>query len=629
MKSLKYLIFFFSLGLFLFTCTKEDLPELDGLPDASTVQFRVEQDYNVDPGGNTVILISETPQAVPIWDYGTGRSNRVRDTVRFAFKGDYTIKYSALTGGGVVEKPAVTIQVTEDNLNYVNDPLWTALSGGVGNEKTWYFDLDAEGVSKYWNGPMYFSGKDLGWEYSCLGDEALCWFWEADWPGNTWIGDAGDYGSMTFSLKGGPFVTVDHQFTTDRGLENGTYFLDVNTLMLTMTDAAPLQNSWADNDVDNWDNFRVISLNEDAMQLGAFHNSKDELVIFNFISKEYSDNWQPEETGDPVITVDLGGGTATDVISVSNSKTWSLSPETPFNWVDLEGTFLNNWESIDDYPDWAGFNTSHQADVASNSINFSSNGEVSLKYADGTEEEGTYTVNESDNTVTFEGVIPNFKMGEWATATTTAENQWKIVKTTITGGIVTDIWFGKRDPDKAEYMVFHFVLGSSSVDPLEAARKEITAALTGPDGTRSFRVSDTWHVDWLGADLSGGWTSETTFGDDFTSNNWVWTQEVKDSIQDPRLTFYLDGGKLFCTKTQDGETTTAEVTINPEENSITLDMDLIAFKGAASWLPTYGPTWYFCKSPLSEIETAGMWIGVPSPGKETEEVTAIHYVIAE
>ncbi len=628
MNTIKFLIIALVFGAVFYSC-EDELPELDALVDASEVNFRVVQDYDVDPGGNTVILISETPEAVPIWDYGTGRSNRVIDTIRFAFQGEYVIKYSALTGGGVVEKDPVTITVTEDNLNYVNDPLWTALSGGVGNSKVWYLDLDAEGVSKYFLGPLYFAGSDIGWEYSCLGDPDLCWYWEADWPGNSWIGDAGDYGSMTFSLDGGPFVTVDHLFTTDRGLENGTYFLDINTRTLTMTDAAILQNSWAAADITDWDNYKIISLTEDAMQLAATKAAAPEVIIFNFISKDYSDNWVPEETGDPEIPIDLGGGTANDLLSVTTSKTWTLSPDSPFNWTDLEGTFLNSWETVEDYPGWAGFTSANQAEVASNKITFSSNGDLKLTYADGSEVEGTYSVDESSNVVTFEGAVPAFPIGDWVVAAPTAANQWKIIKTEQTGGVFTDIWFGTRAEVNAEYMVFHFVLGDSSFDPLEAARKEILKTLTGsdaPGGSRTFRVSDTWHVDWLAADFTGGWTNETTFGDDFSSNSWVWTEAVQQGLQEPRLTFDYDGTTLTCTRLQDGIETSAPVTIDAENKSITVDMNLIEFVDAASWLVSYGPTWTFCKTALADVESVGMWLGTPNPDNESE-VVAIHYII--
>ena len=260
------------------------------------------------------------------------------------------------------------------------------------------------------------------------------------------------------------------------------------------------------------------------MQLGALR--KDEcdgasLLVYNFISKEYSDNWVPVDEGDPNIDVDLGGDSVGDVLSVTSTKTWSLSPDSPFDWTDLEGNLLNGWQSVEEYPDWTGFNASVQAEAAKNQIQFSSNGAVKLIYADGHEEEGSHSTEEGTNIITFDGVTPAFPVGSWVVVTTTEDNQWKVVKTEVSGGIVTDIWFGKRDPEKAEYMVFHFVLGSSEVDPIEAARKEIIAALSGPEGRRTFRVDDTWHVDWLDGDLNGGWTTPTTFADDFTTNSWV------------------------------------------------------------------------------------------------------------
>src|SRR5690606_36607896 len=94
-----------------------------------------------------VILTNKTPGVVLTWDYGTGRSNKKTETVKYAFKGDYTIKVSAVTEGGIVELDPVTVTVTDDNLNYVNDPLWTALTGGVGNTKTWVLDNGDYGLA--------------------------------------------------------------------------------------------------------------------------------------------------------------------------------------------------------------------------------------------------------------------------------------------------------------------------------------------------------------------------------------------------------------------------------------------------------------------------------------------------
>ncbi|MDR7209542.1 hypothetical protein [Flavobacterium piscis] len=296
MKNIKLLIatFLMSVTLSLLSSCSPETYSLEGPTNKSDIDFEITQDLAADPGGNTVIMKNKTKGVVLTWDYGTGKSNKATETVKYAFKGTYTIKISAVTGGGIVELDPVTITVSDDNLNYVNDPLWTALSGGVGKSKTWYLDLNADGVSKYFAGPVAFSGNKLGWKKECTGDSALCWIWEPDWQGNQWITAAGDYGSMTFSLDGGPFVTVNHALTTTRGIENGTYFLDATNHALTMTNAAILQSASAASDVADWSNYKIINLTEDAMQIAVRHKSKEEFMIFNFISKEYSDNWVPK-----------------------------------------------------------------------------------------------------------------------------------------------------------------------------------------------------------------------------------------------------------------------------------------------------------------------------------------------
>lgn len=621
MKKIHYLLILVSMLFGVMAC-QDDFPELGELPLKSDLNFEITQNPN-DP--NMVIMESMTPDVIPLWTTPLGRSTRVKDTVRLAFEGSYKFVYSVSAQGGMVSSDTVTIDIATNNLSYVDDPLWENLTGGVGESKTWLLDLDADGVSKYWGSPMYFSGDFWRYDNTCSAEGDRCWIWEPTWAGNEWIADANDYGTMTFSLEGNPVITVDHMNTPGRGMETGTYFLDIEAKTLSISDAAPLMNNWVDGgNIDDWSLGYIITMTEDAMQLGYKDKGKDEFIIFNYISKEYSDNWVPEDLPDPDPEIDLGGGTAQDLVSVTTSKTWSLSAETPFNWTDLEGNFLNAWESVDDYPDWAGFTAADQAAVAGNSITFYADGSVSTETNTGEEMEGFYAVEEGTNLITFTDLVPNFNMGAWAVATTTDANQWKIIKTGTTGATVTDIWFGRRDPVKPEYMVFHFELGSAGFDPVEANRQLIIESLTA-GSSRTFKVSDTWHVDWLAPDLTGGWTGPTTFADDFASNSWVWTQAVKDGLQDPTLTFSLNAGVVTATKVQDGITTSATVNIDAENNTISIDMDLIAFTDAAAWLPTYGETWYFCKVPLTNIGTEGMWLG--DLNDDSTEVTAIHYVI--
>jgi hypothetical protein len=281
-------LFFMLLGTlgFMSSCQKDD-HELGRRLDKSEIAFRVEQDLVTDPGGNTVILINETPEIVPMWDYGAGRSNRQVDTVRFPFQGDYVIKFSAMTAGGIVEVEPKTIKVTQNNFNYLEDPLglWTKLSGGVGQEKTWVLDF---GSDKF-DGPLYFYGTDNGWEAACMKDGGDCWNWSPAYKDNTWLMPAGNYGTMTFSLKTAATVQVNHLMLPNRGIENGTYSLDPKAKTLTLTDATPLHDAGREDCVANWGNIRLLSLTEESMQLAVLRKSSCEgaaLLVYNFVPKD-------------------------------------------------------------------------------------------------------------------------------------------------------------------------------------------------------------------------------------------------------------------------------------------------------------------------------------------------------
>ncbi|MEH0153292.1 hypothetical protein V6R21_04045 [Limibacter armeniacum] len=406
---------------------------------------------------NMVILSSETPNAAPLWITPLGRSTRVEDTVKLAFPGEYQFVYGVMSEGGYVAADTFSLEITTTNFDYLKDPMWELLSGGVGNEKVWYLDLDADANLKYFNGPLYYAGLDYGWDNECYGD-ADCWVWEAGYDGS-WMMPAGDYGSMTFSLKGQPSVTVDHNMLGK--VETGVYFLDTDAKTLQLTDAGILHGEPNDGNVVDWGKTKVISISENAMQLAvtrdpALSGEGAALLIYNFISKDYAENWTP--AGDPDIEVDLGGDSVEDALGTSNSKKWVLSKETPFDWASLTGELLNGFTAVEDYPDWAGYTAADQDGIAPCQVEFFNDGVVKVTDNAGVVTEGTFEVDASTNIVTFNEVTPAFNIGSWVVATTTVDNEWRIVKTQTAGEVVTDIWFGKRDPDKAEYMVFHFVL---------------------------------------------------------------------------------------------------------------------------------------------------------------------------
>jgi len=281
MKRIKQLaLLLMIIGGAVLSCQKKDY-KLDGLPDKSQIDMQVKQDLTVDPGGNTVYLITKTDKIEPVWDYTTGKSMRLVDTVRYAFKGDYKIARSAVTGGGIVYLDTIIVHVTQDNLNYVSDPMWIALSGGPGNEKVWKLDLDANGVSKSFDGPVYFAGEDYGWSHQCTKPGGNCWSWFPKWSDNQWICPKGDYGTMTFSLKGGPFVKVDQKIIANSGIFNGTYYLDKDAKTISFAGVVPLNIGWDQ----VFSKGRLITLTATTMQIAFKHPSKPEVEIYNYISQ--------------------------------------------------------------------------------------------------------------------------------------------------------------------------------------------------------------------------------------------------------------------------------------------------------------------------------------------------------
>ncbi|MFD0997779.1 hypothetical protein ACFQ21_00610 [Ohtaekwangia kribbensis] len=190
----------------------------------------------------------------------------------------YTTRIGSSIYGIPIFDPAI--------LEYYKDPLWTLLSGGIGNEKNWMIDFNAEGVSQKFAGPMWFSGDELRWSKECAKPGGNCWTYEPAWQ--TWMPGPKNYGTMTFKIKGVPVVpsvTVNQAGLADskNGTFTGDYFLDVDKKTITFTGIVPLNMGWENAE---WSKAYIITLTEDGMQLGFKHKSKTELELYNFILKE-------------------------------------------------------------------------------------------------------------------------------------------------------------------------------------------------------------------------------------------------------------------------------------------------------------------------------------------------------
>lgn len=477
MKNIKLIISFCLLTLVAFTSCSDDDYKLGTLPDKSEITYDLYQDLNLDPGGNTVILKNTTPETILTWNYGTGKSTKAVDTIHYAFKGDYTINITATTDGGLVYLDPVTVAVTEDNLNYVNDPLWTALSGGVGESKTWVLDLTEDGLSKYFTGPLSFYGTSNGWleegnewdggATGCYGDD--CWNWDPEYA--DWLLPLGDYGTMTFSLDGGAIFTNVKPMEGNIQ-ENGTYYLDVDNKMLTINDASILRGYKANNaglaGVSDWTNYTVLSLDENTMQLGVIRDKDIDgegpaMLVYNFISKDYSDNWVPE---DIIPEIDEGfnptfqSGELLQILTggPAAGRFWKLDGSgNPVDWI--AGGIGWTTSSADSY-DW-GWNDTWTETAANSWIRFDQYGgsQNYYKNENGIETKGTFTINADTNEVMLSDSATLIGVeGHWMSPTTSTLTVIKAVPDTFQS---TGLWFGTSyDASKDEWLAFHYVINN-------------------------------------------------------------------------------------------------------------------------------------------------------------------------
>lgn len=286
--TIKTLLLLFLPVLAMVSCRKDD-HELGRMLDKSEIKYSVTQDLTADAGGNTVILKNLTPQTISLWDYGTGTSTRMTDTIHFAFQGNYTIKFSAQTGGGLVQLDSVVVKVTQANLSYVTDQLYLDISGGPGKQKSWVLDTDG----KYFLGPMTFFDPT---NFNTV-------WWDAGqfiYPDNM---AKGDYGVMTFSLMGGPYFTAVKPM--EGGInQSGTYSLNLAKKRLIITGGTILRGyKPAKNGISgiNWTYYEIISLTANTMRLGVYRDKDvdgegNALLVYNFISTDYSDSYVPPVT---------------------------------------------------------------------------------------------------------------------------------------------------------------------------------------------------------------------------------------------------------------------------------------------------------------------------------------------
>lgn len=620
--------------MLLISCSPEkySLGDIDVLPGelVEGIAYKIQYDQT---NPNIVYLTSlMESRYTPVWEHPQGRSQEKTVTLRIPFPGTYTVKYGVETRGGVVYGDPVTFTVEQMYAEFISDEMWAMLAGGAGEEKTWYLDLDENGLSRYFKGPMYFYGTGDWWGTvngtgAPLNSDS--WSWEADWKGNDWIMDKGDYGSMTFNLKGGANVIVNHKMLNRN--QTGTYLIDTEHKTMRMVNAQPLHGKPQDGAVVDWGDIRIMSLTENTMQLAvlrdkALSGENPALFVYNYISKDYKDNWVPGNQPEPEPPYN---GNANDDLTTSTStkKTWGLSLNTPYNWTDLSGKLLNTWSKPEDYAatGWAPYNANLISKI-SLELDKTGNNNGSYVFTDGSGNKisGTYTTDDKNNIIFDKNI--SFAISDWVSLSTTAEKKLRIINTEKDAlGNITGLWLGQRDPTKDEYMVYKFepkATGGGTTDPAAAWRN----AFAG----KTFKPDVNYFADWVTKSWTGGWTATAGIypDKDFTTQGWFWNLDNYNACLASSIKYYLDGTTLKADAIDNGVAKNGiTVDIDPDLGTITYSEAPFTFTGLFTDNGAGKGPWLFGSyngANLGNISTKGMYLGFVTGA---DEIRMFHFVL--
>ena len=529
LKNIFYSIFTCAALLFAATACSPDDYSL-GSKDVTEADLVEGIAFTITPDAsnpNIIYLESKMPTSYQVlWNHPQGRSQGNKVTLKMPFPGTYEVQMGVETRGGVVYGEKATFTIDEFCSDFVSDPLWTVLTGGVGHSKTWYLDLDENGICRYFSGPIYFYGTADSWNTVTLGQtvDGDSWGWAAGWEGDnrSWLmGSTGamDYGSMTFSLEDGAKITVNDN--AHGRTMNGTFLMDTDNHTMKLTDAEFLHDPGRDAIVTQWGNVTILALDENHMQLAVLRDNDPSegpcLLSYNFISEDYKNNWTPDDAGAAEIVPDLIEDWR-DYVEPKTSKqmTFRLSDEDPFDIMTLEGS-----------PKELGASYAAAAGIEDIRLQFDrTKNEYTYTNAAGDKTTGKFELTD-DGIYTFSEGIPVENLSSDGTyrMKSNDDNTLRIMKVEVDNytGAISSLWLGSKMLDDQgnliQYMGYHFV-------PVLAGGAEVK------------RYSGTLNY------FSGGFAVTMASEEVFIAGDGTYEFEIKGANDDP-YGLYLDVAKLY------------------------------------------------------------------------------------
>ena len=477
------------------------------------------------------------PEYTPLWEHPQGRSQEAEVTLKMPFEGTYEVTFGVETRGGVVYGAPTTFTIDDFCADFVTGEMWDFLAGGSGNSKTWIPDNGSYGLQQ-----GFYTCFDPSTTYVDMVQNGSKWttssktWWE---PSNADAGVTEDdlMASMTFSLQGSAGLSVTTYKDGVATTKEGMFSMNTDNHTISAIDVDFAHGAWADGKaVDFRNNFQILVLTENQLMIG---NYRDEAMsgegrcvyCWNFVSKEYADNYVPVDQPDPEPALPDGWKDAVSEISTTKIV-WNMSPDVPFDWANLDGSLMNNF-TAGNYPDWA----TPQANLDKLTMTLDSkDNSYEFVMPDGTTVSGTYELDDK-GIYTFSAGVPSYHIGGGDIMfAATAENQLRILQVNMLGDVLQGMWLGQRSTEKDEYIAYHFVpaAGSSSSEPEYTTIAVDNSKIVWGDleGKGNFRVElyNIWGATGAGSDSAPEFTENSPFD----PNSILFTSQMQ-------LTFTISG----------------------------------------------------------------------------------------
>ena len=477
------------------------------------------------------------PEFTPLWEHPQGRSQEAEVTLKMPFEGTYEVTFGVETRGGVVYGAPTTFTIDDFCADFVTGEMWDFLAGGSGNSKTWIPDNGSYGLQQ-----GFYTCFDPSTTYADMVQNGSKWttssktWWE---PSNADAGVTEDdlMASMTFSLQGSAGLSVTTYKDGVATTKEGMFSMNTDNHTISAIDVDFAHGAWADGKaVDFRNNFQILVLTENQLMIG---NYRDEAMsgegrcvyCWNFVSKEYADNYVPVDQPDPEPALPDGWKNAVSEISTTKIV-WNMSPDVPFDWANLDGSLMNNF-TAGNYPDWATLQPN--LDKLTMTLDSKDNS-YEFVMPDGTTVSGTYELDDK-GIYTFTNGVPSYHIGGGDIMfAATAENQLRILQVNMLGDVLQGMWLGQRSTEKDEYIAYHFVpaAGSSSSEPEYTNIAVDNSKLVWGDLEEkgNFRVElyNIWGATGAGSDSAPEFTENSPFD----PNSILFTSQMQ-------LTFTISG----------------------------------------------------------------------------------------